>query len=224
MMWKLFFDNNGVFQWASIAAMIAFVVGCFSIYNNYKTLKTQKELSLNNFKGNVVSKARIEWIQEVRKKSVDFISICYDLIMNIKSNNYSKDKVLDLKSQLKKNANLLILYFGPDKNKNENNEFIIYLITLLSNKIVNENNYYDGKHIINLETELSVLMDFLRIYLKAEWKRANGELLDEKVQEYLEEHKIYKDIKEIYRSGFNSHEECVDCFYNKLKQEYNCDD
>ena len=224
MMWKLFFDNNGVFQWASIAAMIAFVVGCFSIYNNYKTLKTQKELSLNNFKGNVVSKARIEWIQEVRKKSVDFISICYDLIMNIKSNNYSKDKVVDLKSQLKKNANLLILYFGPDKNKNENNEFIIYLITLLSNKIVNENNYYDGKHIINLEKELSVLMDFLRIYLKAEWKRANGELLDEKVQEYLEEHKIYKDIKAIYRSGFNSHEECVDCFYNKLKQEYNCDD
>jgi hypothetical protein len=217
----LFFDNNGNFQWASIAAFIAFLVGLMSFYNNYKSLKQQKELNIQNFKGNIVSTARIEWIQEVRKKCVDFISICYDLIGNIKSSKYDETKILELKSTLEKNATLLILYFGPDKDNNKNNDFIVYLIELLLVKITNKDGWYDKKHIVKLEDEVNVLKDFLRIYFKAEWKRANGEVTDAEVQKYLEKHQLYIRIREIYQSGFNEHQECIDNFYIQLKERYN---
>lgn len=227
---RIFFDNDGNFDWSSVAAMIAFFVGLMSIYNNKKTLKSQKEISdetlklqkeLNeqNFKGNVVSKARIEWIQEVRKKSVDFLTTCHNLLSYMKLKEYDEDKISELKSIIERDSTLLILYFGPGKDDNKNNDFIVYLITLLSNKIINEDNYYEKEHIIALEDEVYVLKDFLRIYLKAEWKRANGEIEETKVQQYLEGHKSYQKIIEIYKSGFSAHEEWVENFYSQLEKK-----
>ena len=51
-----------------------------------------------------MSKARIEWIQEVRKKSVDFISACYSLFEFIKSYSTISDEetLSKLKSDIKK--------------------------------------------------------------------------------------------------------------------------
>lgn len=218
---RLFFDNLGNFQWSSIAAIIAFLVGLMSIYNNRKTLKLQKDLSVENFKGNIVSKARIEWIQEVRIKSVDFISACHDFFRYIKTDNYEESKMLELKSEIEKKSILLILYFGPDSDDNRNNDFIVFFITLLSEKILNKEGYYDIKHICQLEDEVVVLKDFLRIYFKAEWKRANGEIDDTEIQNYLEKHSLYVRIKEIYKSGFSANEEWNDNFYYQLERRTN---
>lgn len=215
---RLFFDNNDNFQWASIAALIAFIVGCFSVYNNRKTLRLQKDLNKENFKGNIVSKSRIEWIQEVRKRSVDFISTCYDLIEFIKSNRSDSVKLRELHSNVEKSSTLLILYFGPDKDKN--NDFIVYLVTLLSEKLMNKDEYYSQEHIIGMSDEIDVLKYFLRVYFKIEWKRATGEIEDSQVQSYLESDDDYAKIMKIYESGFESHKEWMENYYCQLEDRY----
>lgn len=216
----IFFDNYGNFQWACVAALISLIVGGISIYNNRKTLKLQKELNNQNFKGNIVSAARIEWIQEVRKISVDFISTCYDLIRNTQFNE-DESKILELKSSIEKSATLLILYFGPDEDNNKNNDFIVYLINLLTIKLTNREDYYPKEHVLKLDEELEVLRDFLRIYFKAEWKRANRKISDAEIQDYLEKHEVYRKIIKIYEKGFEEEQEHVECFYNRLDKRYN---
>ncbi|MDC4241966.1 hypothetical protein NE398_17670 [Clostridium tertium] len=217
-----FFDNSGNFNWSSIAALTAIGVAIISVCHNRKVLEQQKKLNDENFEGNIVSKARIEWIQEVRKKSVDFIATCHDFFRYAKSSNNENDKskILELKSAIEKNATLLILYFGPDRGVDKNNDFIVYLITILSQKIINKDSYYDEEHILDLENQVDVLRDFLRIYFKAEWKRANREISDKEVQKYLETHKSYIRIMKLYESGLASHEESIDYFYSNLERDF----
>lgn len=224
------FNKSGPFEWesiAAIAAILAVLISLVQIVTSYiqnsNLLKLQKKLNDENFEGNIVSTARIEWIQEVRKKSVDFIASCYDYFRYVKLHNdkYDDEKIIELKSIIEKSSTLLILYFGPDSGENKNNDFIVYLITTLSEKITNKENWYSTEHILNLEKEVYVLKDFLRIYFKAEWKRANRGLSDEEVQEYLEKNKYYAKIMEIYKVGLICHEEDVDCFYEQIKNDFN---
>lgn len=257
----LFYDSK--FQWAGVAASVALFVGIFSpiitIYNNRKTLnaqkemnrkslkiqedisreniKLQKEMNISNFKGNVVSKSRIEWIQEVRKLSVAFISAFYNLsnyvneleldgffneadhkkrIGKIKKNQ----ELMKLINTLKEKGTLLILYFGPDTTKNSNNEFINYIVSLIVEKADRMGISYEAKNFPEQEDNIRSLKDFLRIYLKAEWKRANGELQDSNIQNYLDNNDVYNYIMKSYESGFASHFECIECFYTeKLNEE-----
>ncbi|MDM0609999.1 hypothetical protein QTH09_03000 [Clostridium perfringens] len=240
MLSHIFLDSNGQFQWASVAAITSIITALVSVYvavnshlNNKKSqklqrelndeaLKLQRELNRDNFEGNIVAKARIEWIQEVRKKSVDFISACHKLLAYMKNGNVADFKVLEeLKSNVESNATLLILFFGPDKGKNKNNDFIVYLIWLISGKLLNKDGYYDRQQILKMEDFIDVLRDFLRIYFKAEWKRANKEILDEEVQKYLEEDKYYRRIMNIYKSGLTCYDEWVENFYDQLEEETN---
>ncbi|WP_144594445.1 hypothetical protein [Priestia flexa] len=232
----IFYDVEGNFQWTSITAIVALIVGivstCISIYNNKKTLETQREMNKSNFKGNVVSKSRIEWIQEVRMQSVAFFSSFYSLIKYVKVldiDNYfgepdhskriekieKNQKLEDLIKDLKEKGILLILYFGPDSSGN--NEFLNYMVSLILDRADGLGKSYDANYIFAQEDTVRSLRDFLRIYLKAEWKRANGEISDAEVQSYLESHKIYNDIACSYESGFESHQENIDHFYMMMK-------
>ncbi|MCY8935668.1 hypothetical protein [Peribacillus frigoritolerans] len=210
---NIFFDVNGNFQWASIAAFVAFfgsiISAWISVHNTKKSLK-----------GNVVSTARIEWIQEVRKKSVDLISACYSLFEFIKSDSTTGDEaeLSKVKNEIEKNGILLILYFGPDSNKN--NDFIVYLVTNLLSRITNKDGYYDDNKIPELIDQVNVLKDFLRIYFKAEWKRANGEIKDIEVESYLEKQDLYNAIMDIFSSGFEMHREWTENYYFQLSKKY----
>ncbi|RKL64941.1 hypothetical protein CR203_23610 [Salipaludibacillus neizhouensis] len=93
-LYNIFFDDNGNFVWASIAAFVALIAALVSLYNVYKTNKS-------NFKSNIVSKSRIEWIQEVRKQSVAFISSFYKLINYIKGFDYDYFRDPDHKIELR---------------------------------------------------------------------------------------------------------------------------
>lgn len=209
---NIFFDINGNFQWASIAAFVAFfgsiISAWISVHNTKKSLK-----------GNVVSTSRIEWIQEVRKKSVDFISACYSLFEFAKSDSTTIDgeELSKLKNEIEKNGTLLILYFGPDL---KNNDFIVYLVTNLLSRITNKDGYYDNNKIPELIDQVNVLKDFLRIYFKAEWKRANGEIKDIEVQSYLESQDLYKTIMNIFSSGFEMNREWTENYYFQLSKKY----
>lgn len=209
---KVFLDGAGHFQWASVAALTAFLVGVItawaSIYNTKKSLKA-----------NVVSNARIEWIQEVRKRSVDFISACYSLVEYHKKNHTddNKEELDKIKNEIEKSGTLLILYFGPDKNKN--NELIVAIIDNLIVHMTNRDGYYNEKN-PSLVNQVYVLKDFLRIYFKAEWKRANGGIKDTEIQIYLEGHEIYNRIMNIFEDMIDMHYEWSESFYWQLQQYY----
>lgn len=183
-----------------------------------------------------MSKSRIEWIQEVRKQGVAFVSSFYNLI------NYVNELELDgffdepdhtkrikkikknhdlmkLISTLKEKGTLLILYFGPDTSKNSNNEFINYMVTLIVERADGLGTSYDVKNVLEQQENILSLKDFLRIYLKAEWKRANGELKDSDIQSYLENDDIYNHIIACYETGFASHIERIQYFYNVKRIE-----
>ncbi|PHA82769.1 hypothetical protein [Bacillus pseudomycoides] len=234
---NIFYDVNGNFQWLSMTALAALIVSPWiSIHNNKKTLEKQKEMNEINFKGNVVSKSRIEWIQEVRKLSVAFISSFYNLtnyvneleldgffnepthqkrIGKVKKNH----ELMKLINTLKEKGTLLILYFGPDTSKNSNNEFINYMVRLIMNRADGLGSSNDAKGLLEQEDNIRSLQDFLRIYFKAEWKRANGELNDSDIQSYLEANEIYDHIIKSYETGFESHIEETQCFYTKKRIE-----
>ncbi|OWT52692.1 hypothetical protein [Bacillus sp. K2I17] len=224
---NIFYDVNGNFQWVSMTALAALIVGIIgpfiSIYNNKKTLEKQEQMNISNFKGNVVAKARIEWIQEVRTKSVDFMSASYNLVQFIQSNDDFRnldgetEKELNrLKDEVQKNGNLLILYFGPDSNKN--NDLIVYLVTSIVEPLTTNSQWYTIIDATMLADKIMALKDFLRIYLKAEWKRANGEIDELNLQDYLEKHKAYVKIMEIFSSHLKKHEKTIDKYYKGMPQ------
>lgn len=113
----------------------------------------------------------------------------------------------------------VILYFGPDIKYNQNNEIIVYLITNILDTI--KNSSYLGKEGIDDSIELvRVLRDFLRIYFKAEWKRANGTLKGSKVQKYLEKHGIYDGIIDIFSNASKKYDDHTEFFYRGLEEKY----
>lgn len=211
--------------------IVALIVGLGSIWVTFYTNR-------KNIKGNVVSKSRIEWIQEVRKQSVAFITAFYELNKYIKIlqiNNFFNEvdhntrieriekegKLSELKKELKEKGILLILYFGPDRiddpGRIGDNEFINYVVSLILLKVDDLGKIYPAEDIIALEDVIYSLKDFLRIYLKAEWKRATGQIKDSDIQNYLGNDRIYNYIKESYSSGFESHQEYVENFYMNLR-------
>ncbi|MBJ8128917.1 hypothetical protein [Bacillus cereus group sp. N3] len=214
---NIFYDNpngHGNFQWASIAAIVAFIAAIINLFNVYRTNKL-------SFKGNIVAKSRIEWIQEVRKKSVDFMSACHNLFEFIRShdeNLRNKEEFLKLKHEVEKHGALLILYFGPDSNKN--NDLIVCIVSTILEQTRNRDGWYNENELPILADKVDVLRDFLRIYFKAEWKRANGEIKDSQVQGYLEKNDMYIKITRIFEGQLQDHGEWTECFYNELEERY----
>ncbi|MEQ6855288.1 hypothetical protein AAHH17_12480 [Lysinibacillus capsici] len=216
---NVLFDNNGNFIWVSITALAA-VITIF--INTYIANKTSKA----NFKANIVAKSRIEWIQEVRKYSADFIASCYDLAELLSIQEYEQNEDLEsekeiarLMTEVTKNGNLLMLYFGPDSNKT--NEIIIVIIkglvdTLTNKKVWESQTLKDPTYDLN---QLMALRDFLRIYFKAEWKRANGELKNSKVQDYLTQNKVFRNIRNIYINDVEKREREALKYYEFLAEE-----
>lgn len=180
----IFFDNNGVFQWSSIAAGVAFIAALIQIFNNQKSIDA-----------NLKAKSRVEWIQSVRKLSADYIKISYEyriligdyLVINgngnffIDESKISKDNKnkIDIKySELLYTYNLLLLYFQNGDNTDKlniisNDEIITSIETL---KIEMENFHKTNiSDIFSFEKNgIIPFRDNMRAYLKGEWDRAKS--------------------------------------------------
>lgn len=75
---------------------------------------------------NIVWNARVEWIQNVRRVTADFITACYEYIQTDKKDEEEQKKNLDL---IQQNKSLLILYFGPDSKSTIEQQDILNLET-----------------------------------------------------------------------------------------------
>jgi len=106
---------------------------------------------------NITWNARVEWIQNVRRVTAEFITVCYKFIH---SNDCDKDEQNRNLELIQEKKSLLILYFGPDgieENKkkaqdvcdrstnNAKNEMIVALINKLFDQLkayfLNESEY-----------------------------------------------------------------------------------
>jgi hypothetical protein len=128
-------------------------------------------------KANVVSKARIEWIQEARAAASNFITECSNLILVVQSpiggiyEPRTKEETKKMLSSINKTANLLILYFGTD---NGENDVIVTKIEDITNSFTDENDqYFASKKFPEIEDKIKELRDILRVYFKKEWKRVS---------------------------------------------------
>lgn len=108
-----------------VAAILAVIASGISIYITYKVNKKNRQSNekiANQIQvaedkraqaaidANLTANARIEWIQNVRQATSDFITACYRFI-----DSKEIDQQINLENVLKKKA-LLVLYFGPDNN------------------------------------------------------------------------------------------------------------
>ena len=82
-----------------------------------KQIESEKNINQKNIDANIKAKARIEWIQNVRKASAELISVYYE-ILRVEDKGVLLNKIIESKEK----TELLILYFGPDKQKEEDRE------------------------------------------------------------------------------------------------------
>lgn len=152
-----------------IAAVIAAVTSCISslltLYSikvtkkgNEKNIESNEEISKKvqeaenkrteaQIDANIVWNARVEWIQNVRRVTAEFITACYKYLQSNENDKDEQNQNLELIQQQK---SLLILYFGPDgtvRNKkkaqdicdkdtnNAKNEMIVDLINKLLSQL-----------------------------------------------------------------------------------------
>lgn len=82
-----------------------------------KLLKQQKEFeekwNQKKIDADLKARARIEWIQDVRKATSRFITACYCIL---KIDNYNREEMKEIFPDIQETGLLLILYFGPDKS------------------------------------------------------------------------------------------------------------
>lgn len=94
---KIFLDDQNAFQWGSVTAITAVLAIIYSWQSNNK-----------NIKANLVSKARIEWIQNVRNETSELIALYYSLF-SVADFNATQEIIIKAKEKSER----LILYFGP---------------------------------------------------------------------------------------------------------------
>lgn len=140
------------------------------------TLYFTNRSSDKKIKADLVSKARIDWIQNVRKSASEFISSCF---MFDKMHQWSVEKIgtLGISSndelrEINKHANILILYFGPESEETKKKKNIIHNEKIVNKVIeirnsINENGWHE-----KLTENLDDLTELLRVYLKDEWDTA----------------------------------------------------
>lgn len=130
---------------AIIAAGTSVIVSFFNLIHNYIQAKKNKNFQekitdiIQNkedqrtkmqINANIVWSARVEWIQNVRNVTSEFITAVNDFIVS--EDDTARKQNLEL---IRAKSNLLILYFGPDKHPDAN----IDLFNPTSNVSKNEN-------------------------------------------------------------------------------------
>lgn len=134
---------------AFIPATISAILSALNRKDNktysQKMLDIDKEKTEKQIDANIVWSARVEWIQNVRKASSEFISACYNY-MHIVNENPLND-YSEYLNKIEEKMLLLILYFGPD---NTNNQTTTDIFDPKTNSNKNEkiveliNNIYEG--------------------------------------------------------------------------------
>lgn len=144
--------DNATIIAAGIAAFTSIISSILAGYSirvtkkgNEKNIESNKEISIKvqeaenkrieaQIDANITWNARVEWIQNVRRITAEFITACYKYIHSDASDKKEQNRNLEFVQEKK---SLLILYFGPD-GINENKNKAQNICDRITNKAKNE--------------------------------------------------------------------------------------
>ncbi|KOR55613.1 hypothetical protein FDA33_10520 [Clostridium botulinum] len=187
---------------AVIAAIASIVSSAFTLHSirvtkkgNEENIESNKEISnkvqeAENIRieaqidANITWNARVEWIQNVRRITAEFITACYKFIHSDAENQNEQNRNLEL---IQEKKSLLILYFGPDgtgENKAKD------ICDTMTNKAKNE----------MIVTLINKLFEQLKLYFseKKAYDRSREELAQCSACENTEHERIYDCVKYQY--------------------------
>lgn len=112
-----------------------------------ENINFQRQMTKKNIDANLISNARIKWVQDVRSATAELLALCHEFI-----NEIDKEELFPLVVRIQEAIELLILYFGhedmdekqgvdlkcKENNINKNSAIVFFLLNL-SKKI---NKYY----------------------------------------------------------------------------------
>jgi hypothetical protein len=192
-----------------VAACIALFGVFVSITGSYitneritkKSLDVQKELAKENINANLVAKARIEWIQNVRKDSSKLISALYNftshsysvaVFMNSTGSsirepkvNENIDKIDIYQLTISEYTEKLKLYF-PIQDSDGKNKNVVETILEANKSVLNKRGSNQSfrnfdfsfltedpeRYVIESEKSINNLSNVISSYLKEEWNKS----------------------------------------------------
>lgn len=134
---------------AALTSILSSVLAGYSIRvtkkGNERNIESNKEISnrvqeAENIRieaqidANITWNARVEWIQNVRRITAEFITACYKYIHSNASDKDEQNRNLEM---IQEKKSLLILYFGPDGIE-ENKKKAQNICDITTNKAKNE--------------------------------------------------------------------------------------
>lgn len=196
----LFTDKDNRFNWIGVSAIAAVLTFWFTREHNKKRLEAD-----------IISKARIEWIQNVRTEAVDFISLVTSIsevdfreenktneILKLKKDNEifkieglsNYESLQSYKLKIHEKANMLILYFGPkldndNETKSKINEGFVNLITVIDQTSSSIKVDTDEVEKEKLKNQVKNFRELIRVYNKVEWQRSIDTIKGTEVDMYF---------------------------------------
>lgn len=115
MLPDIFYDSNGEIVWSAISATVSVISAGLVFAGVIMNIYTQRKIAKQQIDANLKAKARIEWINEVRHKSSDLISLLLSL----------QKKEIDYNEQwlkIEEASELLKLYFSYNDTEDISND------------------------------------------------------------------------------------------------------
>lgn len=173
------FNEN--FWKIAAAPIITFLVGVFTVVNNFRNNRSNnrvlKELKEQELSANIISNARIKWLETVRLHSAELIKNCIAVTSN-ENITREGDRQENYEDFIKYYYLLKLYYTEKDKENsdNEDHKKIISELDRLYKKIVDEFKYvtekngeFDGEGIKKIIDNFTTISSD---YFKKVWEEA----------------------------------------------------
>ncbi|MEB4785560.1 MULTISPECIES: hypothetical protein [Enterococcus] len=140
----IFYDHNGEIIWSGVSALISLIAAIMVLIGVIMNVCTQRKIAKQQIDANLKAQARIKWIDGVRQKSSELISLLISL---------QKEEVVfhEQWPKIEEISELLKLYFNSIESKEIEDKIYIERDKIIVADDVKEKLYNaeknDGKHI-----------------------------------------------------------------------------
>lgn len=165
-----------------LSPILTAIVGYITIRSNIKSNRrnnlVSQKLKEEELNANVISNARIEWLEQVRKHTADYIEntnlLCYELTME-----YDNKRFATFLSNYRKSHFMMKLYFTEidhRKKINMDHAKIVSLLNEIEKEMIKQmDNVNKNKNSIDINKIESIINKFcenISIYFKKVWEEA----------------------------------------------------
>lgn len=165
-----------------LSPILTAIVGYITIRSNIKSNRrnnlVSQKLKEKELNANVISNARIKWLEKVREHTASYIEsanlLCYELTMK-----YDNKRFATVLSNYRKSHFMMKLYFTKTDHRNKINMDHAKIISLLDEiekeireQMRNVSKNKDSLDIDKLESVINKFCENISIYFKKVWEEA----------------------------------------------------